>query len=179
MESGDVRGQEAQPNNSFGAFDAKTYSKAKLYWRDKASASWSFICPLCASPRKLPCQPRPTLRHYVQIALTAAFFTLVTWSWFDWKGIVSFVPMWTVFEALYRGRVRAASHCPHCGFDPYLYLVDVKRARSEIEAHWRKKFAEKGIPYPEKPMDPEPPRSPSAGVLLASNKTKNRRPGLS
>ena len=52
------------------------------------------------------------------------------------------------FEGYYRSRVRIALSCPHCGFDPYLYLTDVKRARQEIEAYWRKKFAEKGIPYP-------------------------------
>jgi hypothetical protein len=29
-------------------------------------------------------------------------------------------------------------------------LIDVPRAREVVENHWRKKFAEKGIPYPEK-----------------------------
>ena len=38
--------------------------------------------------------------------------------------------------------------CPHCGFDPYLYLADVKLARQEIEEHWKRKFAEHGIPFP-------------------------------
>jgi hypothetical protein len=73
---------------------------------------------------------------------------LATWRWFEWKGIVSFLPFWLVFEVFYRARVRAALSCDQCGFDPILYLVDVKRARREIEEHWKKKFAEKGIPYP-------------------------------
>lgn len=76
---------------------------------------------------------------------------LATWNWFGWKGFVVFLPLWVIFETLYRSRVRAALNCEQCGFDPILYLVDVKRARREIEEHWKRKFAEKGIPYPTPP----------------------------
>lgn len=75
---------------------------------------------------------------------------LASWQWLGWKGIISFIPFWMVFEVLFRSRARVVLNCPHCGFDPYLYLVDAKRAREEIEAHWRRKFAEKNIPFPEK-----------------------------
>lgn len=88
--------------------------------------------------------------HYGQLVLTSIVFALATSHWFSWKGIVVFVPLAIVFEIVYRSRARVALNCPHCGFDPYLYLTDIKRAREEIEAHWRRKFAEKGIPYPEK-----------------------------
>jgi hypothetical protein len=63
--------------------------------------------------------------------------------------------------------------CPQCGFDPFLYMVDVKRARNEVETHWRRKFAEKNIPYPERPKAPEPLEPQPGGVLLA---TTQRRP---
>jgi hypothetical protein len=63
--------------------------------------------------------------------------------------------------------------CPQCGFDAFLYMVDVKRARAEVEAHWRKKFAEKGVPYPEKPSKPEPDVLPSSGKVIA---TTDKRP---
>jgi predicted RNA-binding Zn-ribbon protein involved in translation (DUF1610 family) len=150
--------------------DLRQFKKAKRFWSDeKASNAWSFYCPHCTTARKIPCQPRPTAQHFAQIALTAVFFTVLTWSWFSWKGLVSFIPLWTVFEAIYRGRVRVAMQCPHCGFDPFLYAVDIQRARQEIETHWRKKFADKGIPFPEKPVDPEPMRPASQGVLLASS----------
>src|SRR5208283_1586077 len=145
----------------------------KIFWKEKGSKPYAFLCPLCTSKRKIPYQPRPTVRHYVQIGLTAACLMLLTWPLFGWKGIVSFVPIWTIFEVLYRGRVRGALLCPHCGFDPYLYMVDIKRARAEVEAHWRKKFAEKGVPFPEKPKEPEPLVPPSSGVLLASNVNKS------
>lgn len=148
----------------------------KIFWKEKGTKPYAFICPLCTSKRKIAYQPQPTRRHYVQIALTAACFTLLSWPIFGWKGIVSFIPLWTLFEVLYRGRVRGALLCPHCGFDPYLYMVDVKRARVEVESHWRKKFADKGIPYPEKPKDTRPIAPPSSGVLLASNRGSDQKP---
>lgn len=122
----------------------------KTLWRDRQSRVWSFYCPNCRSSRRLPNRTSPSLRHYIQIGLTSAFFTLLTWPWFNWKGFVSFIPMWMIFETLHRARVRVALYCSNCGFDPYLYLQDVTAARKEVETYWRKKFADKGIPYPEK-----------------------------
>jgi len=118
-------------------------------WREKKSdKSWSFYCPQCKVPRRVPYRPQPSVRHYLQIGLTAVVFTLLTWNWFHWKGVVSFLPLWILFEIIYRTKLRAALNCECCGFDPVLYRVDVKRARREIEDHWKKKFEQKGIPFP-------------------------------
>lgn len=133
------------------SFSVEELEQLKTFWKGKRGPVWSFFCPNCRSARKLPYQPKPGgPRHFFQVGITAAFFTLLTWNWFTWKGIVSFVPIWVVFEFFYRARVRAAVACTNCGFDPFLYLDDVGRARKEIENHWRRKFAEKGIPFPEK-----------------------------
>ncbi len=128
----------------------------RSFWRDRVKQIWAFFCPLCNVPRRIPFQPRPGFKHLFQIGLTSVVFMLATWSWFEWKGIVSFFPLWTLFEMVYRSRVRAALACNHCGFDPYLYLIDLPRAREVVENHWRKKFAEKGIPYPEKNVGKTP-----------------------
>ncbi len=89
---------------------------------------------------------------------------LLGWPWLAWKGVVSFLPFWALFETIYRLRMRHALSCPHCGFDPYLYLDNVERAKEEMDAHWRRKFAEKGIPYPEKGGSPSP--APSVPLPL-------------
>lgn len=121
----------------------------KSIWRKPHSRIWSFYCPQCRAPRRAPTHPNPANPLNIgRIALCSAFFTLCTWSWFGWKGFVSFVPFWATFEIIYRSRMRGMLACPHCGFDPYLYLVDVKLARKEIEEHWKRKFAEHGIPFP-------------------------------
>jgi len=122
----------------------------KSLWKERSTQSWAFYCPHCRSPRKIPYRPQPGgWKHFSQIGLTAGFVTLLTWKWFDWKGIVVFLPIWAVFEFFYRSQVRAALSCPNCGFDPILYMVDTQKARDEIEKYWRKKFEEKGIPFPE------------------------------
>lgn len=128
----------------------------KTIWKEKSGQVWQFYCPLCRVPRRLPGPPRPTSRHMIQIGLTSLVFMLATWSWFEWKGVVVFVPLWITFEVLYRVRVRRAAHCESCGFDPFLFMVDHGRARTEVENYWRNKLAEKGIPYPEKKPRPAP-----------------------
>lgn len=131
----------------------------KSFWKSRPDTSFSFICPICHTHRKIPYRPQPGgLRHYSQIGLTSLTFTLFAWNWLGWKGIVSFVPLWSVFEFLYRWRIRGLLPCQHCGFDPYLFKIDVQKAKQEVEAHWRKKFAEKGIPYPE-PKPHERPKT--------------------
>ncbi|MBY0471416.1 hypothetical protein K2X30_09635 [bacterium] len=123
--------------------------KLKTYWKDRTSQIWMFFCPLCKAQRRLPFRPTPgSLRHYLQVGLTSLVFTLATWDFFSWKGILSFLPFWTLFEIAYRVRSRAMLSCSQCGFDPYLYMTDLDRAKSEVRAHWRKKFEEKGLPNP-------------------------------
>jgi hypothetical protein len=109
----------------------------RSHWKEKKLSSWSFFCPLCRVTRRLPYQPRLSSIHFLQVGLTAAVITLLTWKWFDWKGIVSFVPLWIGFEVSFRSRLRADFHCPNCGFD--LYLTDIHRAKQEIENHWKQK----------------------------------------
>jgi hypothetical protein len=122
----------------------------KSLWKKQRGPILSFFCPFCGIPRKVASRSQPGgLIHYFQILLTSFIFTLLCWSWFSWKGMVSFVPFWTVFDAGYRLRLRAKLPCQNCGFDPYLFQSDMGRARQEVEAHWKRKFAEKGIPYPE------------------------------
>lgn len=123
---------------------------------------WTFFCPLCRTNRVVTLKPKfGTPRHWLQLGITAATFTAVCWPLFSWKGVVSFFLFWAIFELAYRLRVRAELSCRQCGFDPYLYLTDIPRARKEIEAHWRRKFAEKGIPFPE-------PQVASKGALTGS-----------
>jgi hypothetical protein len=121
----------------------------KSAWHNRYPQLWAFICPLCETERRVPFQPKlGTVRQIFRITLTTFILTLMSWPWLGWKGAVWFVPAWTVYELIYRWRMRAALACPHCGFDPYLFSFDLNWAKREVEAHWRGKFAEKNIPYP-------------------------------
>jgi len=96
----------------------------------------------------LPMNPNPgTGTHFAQVLLTSAMVMLATWPWLEWKGIVSFLPIWIVFEVVYRIRIRAQMACPHCGFDPFLQMIDAKKSREEVISFWKKKFDEKGMEF--------------------------------
>lgn len=162
---------------SFKAVDLE--DEVKTIWRERHSSGWSFICPLCRSSRKIPYQPKPGgWRHFSQVALTAGVVTLATWPWFGIKGVISFIPLWMVFEAVYRSKVRVALACGSCGFDPLLYMVDIPRARREVDKFWRTRLAEKGIPYPEKPgREGEVISAPPSGTSSATSSVSNNAPG--
>jgi hypothetical protein len=117
-------------------------AKLQSFWQDRNGDRWKFYCPHCRAPRAIPYRPQPGgWRHYSQVGLTTAVFTLAAWPWFGIKGIVAFVPLWMAFEFFYRTRVRAALECDRCGFDPFLYLTDVKRARQQVEATVQRQLA--------------------------------------
>ena len=123
-------------------------AEMKPVWRNRNARAFGFFCPNCRAERKVKTHPSPSQSiNYVRIALLTAVFTVGCWPWFGVKGLVSFVPFWAGFEVIFRSRMRVALQCPHCGFDPFVYLSDVQRARSDVEAHWRKICAAKGIPY--------------------------------
>jgi hypothetical protein len=112
---------------------------------------------MCASARRIGMHPKPGQPiHFAQVGLTTIVLTLLLnqlWSWIGVKGLVTFVPLWIAFEVVYRAKVRASVVCRQCGFDPVLYLSDVDRTREAVREHWRKRFEERGIPFPEEGIE--------------------------
>lgn len=110
-----------------------------------------FYCVGCNRERHLSAPAKVgSFRFFMHIGITTAFCTLITWPWLGFKGAGFFlIPVGLAFEAIYRLKLRADLVCPDCQFDPTLYLSDPKRAVRQVEDTWRKKFEEKGIPYPE------------------------------
>lgn len=111
----------------------------------------SFYCVGCNRERRLTAPAKVgSARFFVHIAITTAFCTLLTWPWLGLKGAGFFlIPVGLAFEMIYRLKMRADLVCPDCHFDPTLYLVDPHKAVRQVEETWRKKYEEKGIPYPE------------------------------
>jgi hypothetical protein len=127
----------------------------KSIWKASTRRVWEFFCPNCKQARRLAIPRKPlSIWAMSQLVGATAFITLATWSFSSWKGIVVIVPLAAAYELAYRLRVRGMMNCPHCGFDPYLYAVNVQSARREIEAFWRRKFDEKGIPFPGETQSP-------------------------
>jgi len=143
----------------------------KSLWKEKQVDVWSFYCPQCSSLRKVESAKRPGKKHFFQIALITTVFMQLTWSVLSWKGIVIFLPLWFFFEVFFRIRLRALLSCTHCGFDPYLYLVDVKSARKEIDQHWRRIFQDRGVPFPDDAVNHEGQKKTNKNQLVGDDLT--------
>ncbi len=148
---------------------------SRSIWRERYTKGFKFFCPMCSSPRRIGLHPRPGHPlHFAQVGITAVFITLIVtyfWPWIGWKAIVCFVPLWIGFETIYRAKVRDSVSCGKCGFDPVLYLVEPSRARHAIREHWRKRFEEKGIPFPENDSENNALHS---RLAARSNKSRSR-----
>lgn len=115
--------------------------KKKSLWRETRRSHWQYFCPSCGHLHTLRFHPNPyQWRSFFQVSLTTLVFTLAAWPIFAWRGVVSFVFFWTVFELVHRIRVRnQISECRYCGFDPYLFLRDADLARERFLDFWRAK----------------------------------------
>lgn len=78
---------------------------------------------------------------------------MLGFSWWGFKGGWVFVPLWMIFETVYRLKARAQMACDQCGFDPYLFLADSDRAKEAIREFWKKK-----TPPEPAPLDGPPPQ---------------------
>ena len=118
---------------------------------DKTIFKSSFFCVGCNRERHLSAPARVgSPRFFIHILITTAFCTLITWPWLGLKGAAFFlIPVGLTFEAVYRLKLRADLICPDCSFDPTLYLSNPDKAVRQVEDTWKKKYEEKGIPYPE------------------------------
>ena len=126
--------------------------QAKSIWKKIEETGFKFYCVGCNRERRIhPPAKIGSPLFFFQILITSAALTTVSYSWFGLKGFAFFViPVGIAFETFYRMKMRAALVCPDCEFDPILYLVDRKKAVHQVERVWRKKFDQRGLPYPEK-----------------------------
>jgi hypothetical protein len=124
-------------------------SFSQSLWQERHSKNFSFFCPLCTSPRRTAMRPNPYQPILLfRVFLSSLLIALALSPWWGWKGIVAFFPLWIGFELIYRAKARQEIECPHCGFDPFLYMHDPERANTSVKAHFQKRFEERGIPYP-------------------------------
>jgi hypothetical protein len=99
-----------------------------------------FFCPLCHSHQSTNTIRRVGPKHFAQLGVLTLAISIAGWPIFGWNGLYLFFPFWLSFELFYRMRKRQALICQSCGFDPFLYKQDVRRARAALKEHWQKKI---------------------------------------
>ena len=132
-------------------FNKKKSINLNSIWKKLERTGFKFYCVSCHKERHIEVPARAgSFQFYFHAGVTTAFMMLITWPIFHWKGVVLLVPVLGIFEGLYRMKMRSVLVCPDCDFDPILYMVDPDKAAQQVENVWRKKFEEKGYPFPER-----------------------------
>jgi hypothetical protein len=95
----------------------------------------SCYCAFCRMPRKVYRKNSLSLINFIQAVGIAASLSYVFWQELDPRALVVFVLSLMVIEIAILARRRYASECPHCGFDPLLYLRDQLKACEKVKNH--------------------------------------------
>ncbi|MBU6153308.1 MAG: hypothetical protein KGP28_03300 [Bdellovibrionales bacterium] len=135
-------------------------SSIQQWMKQIENQGFKFFCVSCRRERRQsPPAKVGSVAFFFHVFLATMSFTLLFWPLMGAKGFLAFlIPAGAVLEAVYRLKMRSAMVCPDCKFDPILYLVDRQKAIGQVEDAWRKKFSQKGIPFPEKTRASGEPR---------------------
>lgn len=104
-----------------------------------------FFCPLCKDHQSTKIPEKITWQHHLGLAVCTIVFTALAWPLFAMKGLFFFFLFWALFEFGLRMRKRDALICRACGFDPFLYKVDVRLARNALQKHWQGRIEKENL----------------------------------
>lgn len=99
----------------------------------------TFYCPLCDTERAFSVRPRLEKTHYLKIAVTSLFLSVVLFPLLKVAALFSIFVVWGCAEFSIRTLFRKEIPCPHCGFDAAWYKRDVKVARKKVKEFWQEK----------------------------------------
>jgi hypothetical protein len=97
-----------------------------------------YLCPVCRAPRREDLRDDLTFETHFKMAFTilalAAFCYLLKGWGLAFRSLFFYLPLWAGMEFVHWVRVRQATKCAACGFDPILYRKDWRAARRKVEA---------------------------------------------
>ncbi len=104
-----------------------------------------FFCPLCKEHQSTKIAQNIGWRHHLSLTTLTTAVTYVAYPIFEMKGIFLYFFFWMLLEFGIRTRKRDALICRSCGFDPFLYKLDVRRARNALRKHWQEKIEKENL----------------------------------
>lgn len=97
------------------------------------------FCAFCKVDRMVYRKKRVGLFEVAGSALGAGAVMLAFYGEWDPRFFLIFVVLLAVAETFVQFRWRVSTVCPHCGFDPVLYLKDQKAAADKVSAVLQKR----------------------------------------
>lgn len=102
-----------------------------------SSSKDTFLCPVCQS--KIQANLKSQIGFFAHLQITFVVAAICTLFYFfdglemALKVSLLYLPIWGVVEFFHWMQVRNNAICPTCDFDTFLYVRDVRRARTRIE----------------------------------------------
>lgn len=107
--------------------------------RKRASHSSRCYCAFCKSERPIYLQRHLSWTNVGLAAVAAALLSMLMWQGIEPKAIVPFVVFLFLSEFFIQARWRMTLSCPHCGFDPVLYLKNREAAAQKVKSFMERK----------------------------------------
>jgi hypothetical protein len=103
----------------------------------KAESNKSVLCycAFCRNPRTIYRKAGSNLKNAGQAFALAFLTTFLFWGRVEPKGLLLFVGWLIVIETVIHFRARMEVACPHCGFDPVLYIRNKEAACEKVKRH--------------------------------------------
>jgi hypothetical protein len=130
-------------------------------------------CAFCRSERKVYTKKGISLINIFAAAVTATTIMLALWQDFNVRVIVIFVMVLALTEVLIQMRWRMSLVCPHCGFDPILYINDRKQACEKVKVHLDNRMKKPSILLSRNAKLNLPYRRPEQGELTVTEINDN------
>ncbi|MDZ4661756.1 MAG: hypothetical protein SGJ18_09070 [Pseudomonadota bacterium] len=109
-------------------------SKARLY----SSCETVCYCAFCREKRRVNLKKSISLVNVIQAAVLSYLGMMALWREFDARVFFIFAVVISLTEILLLVRWRFGVICPHCGFDPVLYLKSPEQVVTKVQAHLKR-----------------------------------------
>lgn len=91
------------------------------------------FCAFCRTPRKIYLQKTISIRNVINCLALSLLLMLLIWQNWNPKIIPVFVVLLGINHFSIQWKWRISLNCPHCGFDPLLYLTDRPRVVQKVK----------------------------------------------
>ncbi len=110
------------------------------------------FCAFCREPRRVYAKKHITFSNLVLSAITSLLVMLILWQDFDPKVLFIFVLCLMVAETFVQLRWRLTLACPHCQFDPVLYMKSPVRAAARVSEFYELRKQDSGFYLSSNPL---------------------------
>ncbi len=89
-------------------------------------------CAFCKEPRRVYTKRHMAASNVLLSLVTSGLIMMILWQQPDPRVFMLFVLCLSVSEVFVQIRWRVSIACPHCGFNPVLYIKDPERAATRV-----------------------------------------------